>query len=71
MITAQFTAFKDEFGQCKWYLFPIEMQRMFVIVMANAQQPIILSGFGNVYCLREVFKKVKESFSVVIVFSLF
>lgn len=58
MITNQFNMFRNELDQTSWYLYPIEMQRMLVIVMANAQQPTIISGFGNAVCVRDSFKKV-------------
>lgn len=50
--------FKDVLDQCDWYLFPIEMQRMLIIVMSNTQQPTIIHAFGNAQCSREAFKKV-------------
>lgn len=58
MISNEFEVFANEFGQLCWYRFPIEIQRMFIIVMANAQQSEILQAFGNTPCTREIFKKV-------------
>lgn len=58
MITSQFNMFREKLGRCKWYLFPIEMQQMLVVVTANAQHPTILCGFGNTVCIRESFKMV-------------
>lgn len=45
-----------------WYLFPIEMQKMLVIVMLNTQQPVVVHGLANAMCMREIFKKVKKGF---------
>ena len=53
-----FDSFNDTFSQCDWYSFPIEIQQMLVIVMANAQQPVIIKGFANTLCARESFTKV-------------
>lgn len=53
-----FNTFDDAFGQCRWYLFPIEMQRMLVIATINTQQPVIIQSFGNIPCTRDSFKRV-------------
>ena len=58
MVTDHFEAFDYELCQCNWYSFPIEIQRILIIVIANTQQPEILQAFGNTPCTREVFKKV-------------
>lgn len=58
MIVNKFDAFNDAIGQCNWHLFPIEMQQMLIILMANVQQPKLICGFGNIQCSRETFKKV-------------
>ena len=58
-ITSQFRMFNVELCHCNWYLFPIEVQRMLVIFMADVQQPTFIQGYGNTVCIREVFKKVK------------
>lgn len=58
MVSSEFDAFNGSVEQCKWYSFPIEMQRMVVIFMANAQQPSYIRAFGNISCTRETFKKV-------------
>lgn len=46
---------------CKWYKFPIEIQRMLVIVIANSQQPVTICGYGNIVCTRDALKKVNEN----------
>lgn len=43
--------------ECDWYQFPIEMQRMLLIIM-TIDEPIVLNGFANVVMTRETFKKV-------------
>lgn len=58
MTTMKFDSFNDTFYQCEWYLFPTDIQRMLLIVMANAQQPVIIKGFANTLAARESFTKV-------------
>lgn len=58
MVTNQFDMFDDAIGYCKWYLLPIDMKRMIVILMANHQRPITIHGSGNILCTRIAFKKV-------------
>lgn len=59
MTTARFEDLGEQLCQeCNWYLFPMELQRMFVIVVVEAQEPIIIRGFDNTPCARETFKKV-------------
>lgn len=57
-VSNQFELFNDELCQSKWYLFPIELQQILPIVVANVQQPTTVRGFGNTFCTREAFKKV-------------
>lgn len=49
----------DKLYQCNWHLFPIEIQRMLVIVMTNTQRPSTVHGFANTFCTRDAFKGVK------------
>lgn len=63
-VSEQFDLLDDALCDCDWYLFPMKMQQMFIIVMAGTQQPTIVQGFGNVLCTRETFKKVRDYFSV-------
>lgn len=57
-MAGQWQAFNDALSQCDWYLFPMEMQRMFVILTVNAQQFKLIQGFGNLPCIRETVKRV-------------
>lgn len=61
MLIRQFHRFDDALCRTNWYRFPIETQKMLLIVMANAQQPILVQGFGNIACTREAFKKVTKA----------
>lgn len=56
--TDKFNKLNSKIYQCDWYVFPIKMQQMLVIVLANAQRPVIVKGFANTLCARESFKKV-------------
>lgn len=41
-----------------WHLFPIEIKRMFPMIIAIVQQPVTLECFGSIACTRDVFKNV-------------
>lgn len=60
-VNGHFETFDNEVGQCRWYLFPLELQQMLVIATMNTQQPVMIQGFGNIPCTRESFKMVKKS----------
>lgn len=59
-VTSQFAELNDTFYQCDWYVFSPKVQRMLPTIMINAQQPVIVRGFGNILCTREVFKNVNS-----------
>lgn len=58
MVTKQFEKFNDVLDQCSWHLFSIELQQMFVVIVANSQQLAVIRGFGNLLCARRSFKAV-------------
>lgn len=58
-VTEQFDVFDITVKQCQWYLMPIELQRMFVIVLSSSQQPVYLHGYGDIQCTRASFKQVR------------
>ena len=58
MVTTEFEDFNDELDECDWYTFPIEFQRMYILVIQNAQKPVTIQGFGNIFCTRDAMKKV-------------
>lgn len=57
-VTHQFNLFNEKFLHCNWYLFPIEMQRIYSIVLIGVQDPAIIQGFANTICTRDAFKRV-------------
>lgn len=61
-VTNQFNEFEKELGQSDWYIFSMKLQRIYIIVLANAEQPKTVHGFGNIMCLREYMKKVFHNF---------
>ena len=63
-VTYQFEMFNHELDLCNWYLYPIEMQRMLIIVVANAQQSMFVRGYGNLACVRDAFKRVNILFFI-------
>lgn len=44
MVAHTLVAHDDELKRCRWYLFPIEMQRAFRIVIVNSQQSTNMRG---------------------------
>lgn len=58
MIANQFKQFEEELCQCKWYLYSVQLKRIYIIVVANAQLPTTVHGFGNIVCARESMKRV-------------
>lgn len=61
IMSNKFGGIDDTIYGCDWYTFPNDIQRMLPIILAGAQQPVILMGFANLTCTREAFKKVGSS----------
>lgn len=47
--------------QLDWYLLPIELKRIFPMIVGITQQPIELDCFGSITCTRSVFKEVSHN----------
>lgn len=58
IVACQFEIFSEELYQCDWYLATNRLQRMFLVVLANAQQPMDIHGYAGIECTRDTFKKV-------------
>lgn len=58
MVTIQFCEFNEQVYQCHWYLFSVEMQRIFGVFMSITQQTAVVRGFANALCTHEAFRKV-------------
>lgn len=65
-VTIEFDAFNESLILSDWYTYPIEMRRIFALVLSNAQKPVIVRGFGNTFCVREYFRLVIVWFFVQI-----
>lgn len=57
-VTEQFHLYNDKLNRCKWYCLPLDLQRMLLIFMCDAQQPAFVQGFGSIICTRDAFKAV-------------
>lgn len=55
-----FNQIDKSFGQLKWYSFPINVQHVLPIVIANVQQESTIKCFGSFPCARETFEKVNK-----------
>lgn len=57
-MTDKFEVFEEQLYDCNWYAWPTAIQQIFMIMVLNAQQPVMIYGYGNVECTRFVFQKV-------------
>lgn len=59
MVANNFEMLHEEYGRVNWYFLPIEMQKMFLVLMAHNNRLTTIRGYGNILCIRGTFKKVK------------
>lgn len=45
MATDSFSGIADVMFECDWHEYPIEHQKIFILIIENAQQPIQFDGF--------------------------
>lgn len=64
-----FVQIDELFEQLKWYLFPIDVQQVLPLIIANTLQEAIVECFGSFSCARETFKKVRGKNSILSKFS--
>lgn len=58
-VTSQFDKINYSIGQCSWYDFPMEMQRILPMMSMIAQCPVLVeAAYLHIGCSREVLKKV-------------
>lgn len=55
----EFNGIYDSICQLEWHLYPIEVQKMFVLIMMYTQEPLEIAFFGSSTCSRDQFKKVQ------------
>lgn len=60
-VCSEFNVFNEELCRCDWYLFPLEMQKMLLIILSSTQQPASIQGYANTQCTRDAFKSVNIS----------
>lgn len=46
--------------ECNWQQLPLDLQRYLVLMMANAQRPMVYHGFGCVTLNLETFRDVRK-----------
>lgn len=61
-VTHDFNLFYHELCNCDWFLFPIEMKRIYLIVLVGAEQAMPIQGYANTTCTRDTFKNVNKIF---------
>lgn len=60
------TELNDEMDQLKWYLLPIEAQKMLPLLFMYWREPLLIKFFGSIASSREQFKKVcQKSVSLI------
>lgn len=55
----RFIQIDHSFEQLKWYLFPVDVQKLLPLIIANIQQEATIACFGSLSCTRELFEKVE------------
>lgn len=59
-ITGRFYEIKNEIFNWDWYTFPMDVQKIFPIIVIGTETPVELCGFGNIVCTRSSFKNVRD-----------
>lgn len=57
-ITNQFRKIDEEVWTIQWYTLPIEVQKIYAMIMIGTQLPVMLIGIGDIECTRKAFKNV-------------
>lgn len=55
-----FTDLYDTICQLELYLYPTEVQQMFILIISYAQKPVDIAFFGSSACNRRQFRKVQS-----------
>lgn len=67
-LTKRFTEIDSAIYYCEWYTFPVDIQRLLPITMMAAQDAVLITGFANLSCTRQAFKKVEYSIYIIEIF---
>lgn len=62
MLTGQFNKLNDAIFERDWYTFPIEIQRKLPMITMGIRLPVVISGYGNIRCTRQVCQNVLHVF---------
>lgn len=57
-LSNEFDDMNDLVEDIDWYLLPIKIQKIWPMIMMNAQQPVGFKSFGSYVCNRDTYKKV-------------
>lgn len=57
-LVLRFDMVAEELYKSDWYLFPLEVQRMLIVVIAQTQQPTYIRSYGNITFTRQTLKMV-------------
>lgn len=57
-IGEKFQSFNYKLQQCDWYLYPVKLQRVYMMFTLDTQELTIARGYGNIACTRTTFKTV-------------
>lgn len=49
---------RNEIMRCKWYKFPMAIQKILPIILNGTEEEVGINGYGNIQCSREAFKNV-------------
>lgn len=61
-LTRQFININKELAECDWYKFPLNIRKLLPMVLNGTQNPLVLTGIGQLKCTRETFKAVSGLF---------
>lgn len=59
-ICSQFDGLSDLIFHSAWYHCPLDVQRLLPLTLIAAQDPFVLTGFGNILCTRGTFVNVSS-----------
>lgn len=59
-LSERFNIINDEILDWDVYIYPKNIQKILPIILYGTQKSVALSGFGNIQCTRDTFKKVRH-----------
>lgn len=58
MVTDRYDELSNDLYQSKWYNLPVELQKYFILMLANTQKPLFFDGLGIYVLDLETFASV-------------